>query len=191
MSTRWRPPQIVRPIAIGLVRRGEDLLVAAVQDDAGLIKGWRPLGGTIEFGERASAALQREFIEELGLAITEPQLLTLMEDLYEHHGVRATISFSSSRLLSRSLKLTSGRSLRSGTAGSNVARNGSTSVDFVAARSSCFPSASSSSSRRDDPPFGRRPATPASATDLARRSRTQERGLGRPSCTGLDPGPPL
>ena len=87
MSTTWRPPQLVRPLAIGIIRRGEGLLVAAVQDDAGAVKGWRPLGGSIEFGERAADTLRRELIEELGLAITEPKLLTLMENLYEHQGV--------------------------------------------------------------------------------------------------------
>jgi 8-oxo-dGTP pyrophosphatase MutT (NUDIX family) len=88
MSTVWRPVQLVRPVAIGIVRRGRELLVAAVQDDAGIIKGWRPLGGGIEFGERAEETLRREFMEEVGLAITEPGLLTVIENLYEHHGAR-------------------------------------------------------------------------------------------------------
>jgi ADP-ribose pyrophosphatase YjhB (NUDIX family) len=83
----WRPPSIVRPIAVGVVRRGEELLLMAVQDDDGEIKGWRPLGGTIEFGERAADALAREFAEELGLAIAEPELLTVLENHYSHHGV--------------------------------------------------------------------------------------------------------
>jgi ADP-ribose pyrophosphatase YjhB (NUDIX family) len=88
MSTTWRPPQFVRPLAIGVVRRGTELLVAAVQDDAGSIKGWRPLGGSIEFGERAAETLRREFREEVGLEILEPRLLAVIENLYEHHGAR-------------------------------------------------------------------------------------------------------
>jgi 8-oxo-dGTP pyrophosphatase MutT (NUDIX family) len=76
MSTTWRPHPIVRPVAIGVVRRGDQLLVVAVCDDAGAIKGWRPLGGTIELGERAAEALRREFVEELGEAITEPRIST-------------------------------------------------------------------------------------------------------------------
>ena len=75
----WRPPSVVRLIAIGIVRRGDELLLMAVRSDDGAIKGYRPLGGSIEFGERAAEALKREFVEELGLAITEPVLLTVIE----------------------------------------------------------------------------------------------------------------
>lgn len=82
----WRPPSVVRLIAIGIVRRGDELLLMAVRSDDGAIKGYRPLGGSIEFGERAAEALKREFVEELGLAITEPVLLTVIENLYSHHG---------------------------------------------------------------------------------------------------------
>jgi ADP-ribose pyrophosphatase YjhB (NUDIX family) len=84
-NTTWRPPAIVRPIAVGVVRRGDELLLMAVKSDSGSIKGWRPLGGTIEFGERAADTLKREFVEELGVAIEEPKLLTVLESLYTHH----------------------------------------------------------------------------------------------------------
>jgi 8-oxo-dGTP pyrophosphatase MutT (NUDIX family) len=87
MST-WRPPSVVRPIAIGIVRRGDELLLMAVRTDDGTIKGWRPLGGSIEFGERAADALKREFVEELGLSLAEPTLLTVLENHYSHHGAR-------------------------------------------------------------------------------------------------------
>ncbi len=88
MSTVWRPKPIVRPIAIGVIRRGETLLVVAVADDSGAIKGWRPLGGTIELGERATDTLRREFLEELGEPIAEPRLITVLESLYLHHGAQ-------------------------------------------------------------------------------------------------------
>jgi ADP-ribose pyrophosphatase YjhB (NUDIX family) len=58
----------------------------AVRNDDHTIKGWRPLGGSIEFGERAADALKREFDEEVGLAITDSTLLTVIENLYSHHG---------------------------------------------------------------------------------------------------------
>jgi 8-oxo-dGTP pyrophosphatase MutT (NUDIX family) len=86
MSSIWRPPPHIRPIAIGIVRRGAELLVVAVGADDGSIKGWRPPGGGIEPGERASAALERELMEELGLQISKPRLLAVIESIYEHYG---------------------------------------------------------------------------------------------------------
>jgi ADP-ribose pyrophosphatase YjhB (NUDIX family) len=82
----WRPAPVIRPIAIGVIRRDYRLLVMAVRDDHDNLKGWRPLGGTIEFGERAADALKREFIEELDQPIQEPTPLTVFESLYLHHG---------------------------------------------------------------------------------------------------------
>lgn len=82
----WRPPKVVRPLAIGVVRRGSEVLVMAVEDDAGAITGWRPLGGAIEFGERAEDAVRREFKEELGAEIGEPRLVDVMENIYDHEG---------------------------------------------------------------------------------------------------------
>jgi ADP-ribose pyrophosphatase YjhB (NUDIX family) len=85
---RWRPPQTVRAIAVALVYRGTDLLVMAVKDDAGSIKGWRPLGGAIEFGESAEEALAREFLEEIGKPIRRIKQLCVLENLYRHEGTR-------------------------------------------------------------------------------------------------------
>ncbi len=86
MSAIWRPPQRVRALAVGVVRRGDHLLVMEVFDDDGAIIGWRPLGGSIEFGERAAEAVQRELLEELGFAVHAPRLLVVLESIYDHHG---------------------------------------------------------------------------------------------------------
>ena len=83
----WRPPALVRPIAVGVVWRGSEILVMAVGDDTGAIKGWRPLGGAIEFGERAEDTVRREFREELGAEIADPRLIDVMENIYDHEGV--------------------------------------------------------------------------------------------------------
>jgi hypothetical protein len=37
----WRPPPIIRPITIGIVRRREELLLMAVRDENDAIKEWR------------------------------------------------------------------------------------------------------------------------------------------------------
>ena len=55
---------------------------------ANYLEGSRPLGGTIEFGERAADALKREFIEELDQPIQEPVPLTVFENFYLHHETR-------------------------------------------------------------------------------------------------------
>jgi ADP-ribose pyrophosphatase YjhB (NUDIX family) len=46
----------------------------------------RPLGGTVEFGEQSKDTLHREIQEEINAAITEVQLLQVIEDMFEHHG---------------------------------------------------------------------------------------------------------
>jgi len=87
-SERWRPPQTIRAIAVALVYRGTDVLVMAVKDDSGAIKGWRPLGGAIEFGESAEEALAREFLEEIKTPIRCIKQLCVLENLYSHEGTR-------------------------------------------------------------------------------------------------------
>jgi 8-oxo-dGTP pyrophosphatase MutT (NUDIX family) len=71
--TTWRPHPHIRVVAIGLHWRDGRLLAAEVRDDAGRLKGVRPLGGEIEFGESWRAALVREFHEELDIDITITQ----------------------------------------------------------------------------------------------------------------------
>lgn len=84
--TTWRPQPIIRIVAIGLHWRGDRLLAAEVRDDAGKLKGVRPLGGGVQFGERWQAALVREFNEELGAAITIEGHPLVMENIYDHEG---------------------------------------------------------------------------------------------------------
>ena len=72
----------MRVIATGLVRRRDELLLMAVQDSTGQLVGWRPLGGAVEFGERAVDALKREFIEELGEPIRDLRPLCVLENLF-------------------------------------------------------------------------------------------------------------
>lgn len=82
----WRPSPRIRFKALGLHWRGDRLLAAEVLDDAGHVKGVRPLGGTVEFGETAEAAVIREFREELGIVVRTAGPPVFMENLFTHEG---------------------------------------------------------------------------------------------------------
>lgn len=84
--TTWRPAPRIRLKAIGLHWRDNRLLAAEVMDDAGRVKGVRPLGGTVEFGETAEAAVIREFEEELGITVDILGPPVFMENIYTHEG---------------------------------------------------------------------------------------------------------
>lgn len=85
---QWRPPQRIRVIAVALIYRGADVLVMAVKDDNGAVKGWRPLGGEIEFGESAEEAVARELLEEICGPVRCIKQLCVLENLYTHEGAR-------------------------------------------------------------------------------------------------------
>ena len=84
--TVWTPAQKIRVKVLGLAWRGRELLVSEVQDSSGRVKGLRPLGGCIEFGESREQALIREFAEELGCAVTIAGEWHILENIYEHEG---------------------------------------------------------------------------------------------------------
>lgn len=83
----WRPAAQLRALAVGIFERDGQILCGPVHGDDGTIKGWRPLGGAIEFGERAADALSREIQEETGQHITDVRPLGVLENLFEHEGV--------------------------------------------------------------------------------------------------------
>lgn len=84
--TTWRPSPHIRVKALGLHWRDGKLLAAEVHSDAGQIKGFRPLGGSVEFGETARDALIREFQEELGIPVTITGAPIFFENIYLHEG---------------------------------------------------------------------------------------------------------
>ncbi len=72
----------IRPLALGVIRRGDDLLVFEGRDD---VKGetyHRPLGGGIEFGETAVEALHREFREELEAELSGVEQIAVLENVF-------------------------------------------------------------------------------------------------------------
>jgi len=86
--TVWTPSSGIAVKVIGLAWRGRELLVAEVEESGGRVKGVRPLGGSIEFGETREAALVREIAEELGCEATVSGPWHAFENLYEHEGAQ-------------------------------------------------------------------------------------------------------
>ena len=87
MTNKWRPAQQIQSKVIGICINRKQLLAAEVYNDAGEIKGVRPLGGNIEFGETRQQALQREFMEELGTDIVTAGDWRTYENIYQHEGL--------------------------------------------------------------------------------------------------------
>ncbi len=83
----WRPAQHIRVVAVGVAQRDGRLLAMEVLDDGGGLKGVRPPGGGVAFGETTRAALEREFREEFGTGIAVAGPPAVLENVFTHHGV--------------------------------------------------------------------------------------------------------
>ena len=77
----------IRPIAIGIFRRADQILVGFAYDAVKNERYCRPPGGAIEFGERAADALRRELQEEAHADIGEIRLLGVLENTFELEGI--------------------------------------------------------------------------------------------------------
>lgn len=77
----------IAALALCVFRREDGaLLVAYGYDTVKEQAFYRPLGGHIEFGERAAAAARREIKEELGAAVDGLRLLGVVENLFTFRG---------------------------------------------------------------------------------------------------------
>jgi 8-oxo-dGTP pyrophosphatase MutT (NUDIX family) len=87
MATRPPVPTgRLRPIALGVVRRDDEILVFEGYDPSKAQSFFRPLGGGINFGERGVEALRREFAEELGVELDQPRYLGTLENIFVYDG---------------------------------------------------------------------------------------------------------
>jgi 8-oxo-dGTP pyrophosphatase MutT (NUDIX family) len=79
----------IRPIVLAALLRPGDgaLLVFRGYDPRKEQTFYRPLGGGIEFGESSQQALQRELMEELGVAVHPVRNLGTLESIFEFNGV--------------------------------------------------------------------------------------------------------
>ncbi|AOF89322.1 NUDIX domain-containing protein [Sinorhizobium sp. RAC02] len=101
----WRPPQKIHVKVLGLAWHQDRLFAAEVTRDDGTVKGVRPPGGTIEFGETREEALVREFQEEFGCGIAIEGPWATFENLFRHEGAQGHefIFAANIRLLDESL----------------------------------------------------------------------------------------
>lgn len=76
----------IRPIALALIRRGDEILVEEGRDEVKDETFFRLPGGTIEFGELGADALRRELCEELGAEITVERQVATIENLFTWEG---------------------------------------------------------------------------------------------------------
>lgn len=77
---------VIRVKALGLLWRGPRLLAFEVYDDEGRLKGVRPLGGSVEFGETAQDAVVREFKEEIDTEVSVLAAPMVLENVFVHEG---------------------------------------------------------------------------------------------------------
>jgi ADP-ribose pyrophosphatase YjhB (NUDIX family) len=76
----------VRVVALGVLVHEDHVLLSELLHGDGGRSLLRPIGGTIEFGERAVEAVVREFLEETGLAVELWDFLGVYENLFEAGG---------------------------------------------------------------------------------------------------------
>ena len=77
-----------RVIAVGVVVHNQNLLAMRVTDPEGRLIGARPLGGGIDFGETSTAALIREFREEIGAEVIVSRETAMFENLFHYNGAQ-------------------------------------------------------------------------------------------------------
>lgn len=76
----------IRPIVLGVVRKGNKLLVSKGYDKSKNQEFYRCLGGGIEFLERSEDALKREFKEEINIEIELGNFLGISENIFNYKG---------------------------------------------------------------------------------------------------------
>jgi ADP-ribose pyrophosphatase YjhB (NUDIX family) len=76
----------IRPLTLGVIWRGDEILVYEIEDPSTGETFCRPIGGGVEFGETSNQALVREFREELDIEIENFQLIGIIENLFSFDG---------------------------------------------------------------------------------------------------------
>lgn len=74
-----------RATSLCIIRRGNAILLEQFPEEDGIIA-YRPVGGTIEYGEDSKSAVIREVKEEIHVDIIEPRLLGIIELIFPYYG---------------------------------------------------------------------------------------------------------
>lgn len=78
--------QRIRVLALCVFRRDDKILVAAGYDNIKQQAFYRPIGGGIEFGETAVAAVTREVREEINAEVKNLRYLGTLENIFVYNG---------------------------------------------------------------------------------------------------------
>jgi 8-oxo-dGTP pyrophosphatase MutT (NUDIX family) len=76
----------VRPIALGIFRDEDRIFVTQGYDRVKDHVFYRPLGGTIEFGETGARTVARELMEEIGAEVSGLRYLATFENIFTYNG---------------------------------------------------------------------------------------------------------
>lgn len=77
----------VRPLAICVFRHHDRILVMEGYDPVKKQTFYRPLGGGIEFGEKAEDTVRRELEEELNVKVGEVRYLGTLENIFTFNAI--------------------------------------------------------------------------------------------------------
>jgi len=76
----------IRPIAVCVIFNENKIFVFEGKDPAKSETFYRPLGGSIEFGEKAEDAVRREFGEEINTELANLKYLGTLENIFTYRG---------------------------------------------------------------------------------------------------------
>lgn len=76
----------MRPVSFCLLEHNDRLLLQEFWHEFDHYHFYRPPGGGIEHGERAAEAMRRELREELDAEVSEPEFITVLENIFEYGG---------------------------------------------------------------------------------------------------------
>lgn len=83
---RRTPPKRIRTLGLAVLIHRDHLLCAQGYDEVKKQTFYRPLGGGVDFGERAAEAVARELREEIGREVVTGELVGVTENIFTFNG---------------------------------------------------------------------------------------------------------